>query len=930
MKPSRVLCFLLAFLIVPIAITPNAAALTWSSVLIDSDADPTDNTAITEDDIQVETFGSTSHVFYFAYPPTNDLLHKKSTDNGATWSSSHIVTTALTSGQFDMKVIDADNIVGCYVDSGGNILFVGSSTGGNTWFGPVTVHVPGDADGCAIIAWSTTILTIITEEDVGTNVVSRRSTDGGSTWATVNVDITQSFDLQVEADNKNSTDALLLFQQNTSGDVSACRTTDAGLTWSACADVGAQDVSGTNSFDLHHISADRYDFAHADGSGNIFWCTTSNAFVGPPTCSTVATTQTGTDSVSFEVDPSNTDLVGVFWGQAASTTSLRFSQSTDLGGAWSAHESVKTFVASTSHGYVDSTVLPNGSIGVVHQDCFDGATQVDCSSATTDAIDTYIETAAFGGSEEIVAEATASVTDLVGFDVDPTGSIAIARTSLGENVLTFNAQTLGTSVSGTIDTNCAVGTNDYEDGVMARSLDSGGDAQLVGFLNCDAGGDAQYLSIRQVDGSVPTLDQFNDCEPVDAGGVGCHYNIDLTDFDEPIDSGLGQLGQVKDFPVDYSNQGSFLGSIVGRTAWAFASQQCDDPPGPTYCTGTEPGYVGVATYTARAVDPANTDSVQHHPDQDVHDFCLGLDGSNYYLASVVTGQPGHTWSVTFSETDGDALDSSISNSPSSFGSSAYAVGCGGGQILFVNGDNSLQLLSRTGTFIDSIPGVDAETRGVSLSEEFVGPTGAVADRGTSCTTALEDTGDCLQFGVYVDGLEGVIVNATGGSLVEVGRLTLPSGSFHSIRMDRLAQNIWVATSTTIARFEVFTVTTEDPVNIPGDEDDGDALPGDGLFEGSGATVGAAFGVGAFGGNLFLGAVLMGIVAYGVGIGYGNTIDSQSMQPRALRVNPWAAAVGAAMGFLLAWGFGFFSTAVVFSLIALVAMIVGIRLWVSRG
>lgn len=189
----------------------------------------------------------------------------------------------------------------------------------------------------------------------------------------------------------------------------------------------------------------------------------------------------------------------------------------------------------------------------------------------------------------------------------------------------------------------------------------------------------------------------------------------------------------------------------------------------------------------------------------------------------------------------------------------------------------------------------------------------------------------MQFGVYVDGTEGVIVNVTGGAIEEVGRITLPSGTFHSIRMDRLGQNVWVATTTTIARFEVTNITTIDPINTPGDEDPVVPGDGDGLFGGSGAEVGEAISVGAFGGNLFLGAILMGLIAYGVGTGYGNVSDSGSTMPRAFRLNPWAAAVGAAMGFLVAWGFGFFSTAVVFSMVVLIGMIVGLRLWVgSRG
>lgn len=860
----------------------------------------------------------------------------------------------------------------CYIDQAADDVYYKKTTsGGALWAASVLVTSTNEIKTCSIAAFSSTVLLISYYDETATDTVVKKSTDGGATWGSpVTVSsvrgVLPNGQRDMDLVTKNATEAVLVFQPN-SGSIQSCKTTDAAATWSCTAITG---VAGDALRIDYDPDADRYIMAGEVSTADaIQYCRSSDA-VSWECLQDIAGTQTELKAVNLGVI--GEDWYGVVWSKQDFSGDpshvFWYTETVDGGLSWSAAESLLTLSAGNFVGQggleyggfpsltsveCDEPLDTGGAVGdigfFVHES---GIRSLGPRSSATGAphvthpaslsmFSQYIEdsgtdslcsyqmfVAGPGGPLDPVA--TATVTDLVGFDVDSTGSIAIARTELGENVRTYNAQTLGTSVSGTIDTNCAVGTNDYEDGVMARSLDSGGDAQLVGFLNCDASGDAQYLSIRQVDGSVPTQEQFNDCTPVDAGDVGCHYNIDLTDFDEPIDSALGQLGQVRDFPIDYSNQGSFLGSIVGRTAWAFASQQCASPPGPSYCSDLEPGYVGVATYTARVVDPANTDFKQHHPDQDVEDFCLGLDGGNYYLGSVVTGQPGHTWTVTFSETDGDALDATISNNPSSFVGAVGGIACGGGQILVTTAD-SVQLLTRTGTFLDEIDGISPTNRGLSLSEEFVGPEGAVADRGTTCTTALEATGDCLQFGVYVDGASAFIVNVTGGSFVEVGSITLPSGSFHSIRMDRLAQNIWVATSTTIQKFEVFSVTTGDPLNIPGDEDDGGALDGDGLFSNSGATVGAALGTGAFGGNLFLGAVLMGIVAYGVGIGYGNAIDSNSMQPRALRVNPWAAAVGAAMGFLLAWGFGFFSTAVVFSFVVLIAVVIGVRLWVgNRG
>lgn len=671
-------------------------------------------------------------------------------------------------------------------------------------------------------------------------------------------------------------------------------------------------------------------------------------------------THGGTQVDLFDLGSAGTDLVSFSVGVAASSLNIQVNGDGSATGAsitgimaadtWF---QVEVRFTDCTQSQVTVFVFNSGGteLGSVLVD--DGGALTDIerlrvyADADSDIIwidDIEITGAADVAATPIGSSATAAVTDLVGFDVDQTGAIAIARTTLGENVAIYNAQTLGTPVGGPIDTNCAASTNPKEDGVMAKYGLSGNTAQLVGFLNCEVGGGAEFLSIRQANGDVPTAAMFADltgetCTP-GTGATECAYNIDLSAFNEPADSGTGQIGQVEDFPIDYSNNEEELGFDNRMVAWAMSTQQCDNTGSETYCDGTEPGDVGLVMFTSRTdvldSDQFNEDFVNHAAAQDVRDFCLGKDGGSYYLASVVDGVPGRSWPVTF--TTGTASDVQLDAtilSPASFGNSQLGVACGGGNILVMGGANTGILYTRTGVFLDEFTDITTgPARGVAISHEFVGGFDPDTElHGTTCTTSTEGTGNCVQYGVIIDtgSTQGVIVNLTGGSIVEVGRITLPGGTFKSVEIDRTAQNVWVATTTTIARFAVSTVTTIDPVSVvPGGETPTPIDTGDGLFAGSGASIGSAFGVGAFGGNLFLGALLMGIVAYGVGTSYGNVMDTQTMTPRFLRVNPWAAAIGAAIGFLVAWGFGFFSTAVVFSLVALVAMIVGIRLWTSRG
>lgn len=532
----------------------------------------------------------------------------------------------------------------------------------------------------------------------------------------------------------------------------------------------------------------------------------------------------------------------------------------------------------------------------------------------------------------ITADATASVTGLVGFDVDPTGGIAIARTASGENVLVYSAQNLGTAISPTIDTNCATGANPYEDAVMAKSLFTGAGSQLVAFLSCTVGGDSNQFQIRQANGDPPTEDDFDGCQPAAvAGGDVCVYDIPLDEFEEPIESALGQLGQIQDWPIDFSRRDtSFFGLDNRYITWAFATQQCNNPPGPSHCDGTENGEVGVVAVTTQGAEGNNVDKVQQIPNQDVSDFCVGLDGTQYYIGASGEGQPARTWRFNLDiDNSGFAfLDVDIVEPGSTMHSSTLGIACGGGQVL-VEADTTY-LHTRQGAFLDSIEFTGTQVRrGLALSDEFVHSTDPDLDS-DSCSTATEGTNDCVQYGVAVRGTTAHVLNLTGGVIQELATITLPSGTFHSVFMDRTAQNVWIATSTNIARYSVLAVTTIDPVSqIPPEDGPGDVDSDDGLFSSSGETLGNAIGTSTFGGNLILGALLMGIVAYGVGTGYGNVMDNQSMQPRAFRVNPWAAAVGAAVGFLLAWGFGFFDTATVFAMVVLVGLVVGVRMWVSR-
>jgi hypothetical protein len=201
--------------------------------------------------------------------------------------------------------------------------------------------------------------------------------------------------------------------------------------------------------------------------------------------------------------------------------------------------------------------------------------------------------------------------------------------------------------------------------------------------------------------------------------------------------------------------------------------------------------------------------------------------------------------------------------------------------------------------------------------------------------AISELTEFGRWAAVVDGTEILVMevtNATGvGTGTVTGSLDVPAGNYHSMFMDRAAQTLWVSTSSTIARYNLQAAgaTTPEPVTSdfdPTDIDPGDVPGGAGgggdLFEGVGEglvpLIGSEFGV-----NLFLGVLFMGLVSFGAA-----TTPSVLMD-RKVGFNFVAAGVGAVLGLLLAWGFGFFNAAVVFALVVLSAAAAALTAWLGR-
>jgi hypothetical protein len=821
---------------------------------------------------------------------------------------------------------------GCTV-TGGTFKFSKNSNG--LWTTPSTGATAsvGGASYCAVTQSPVTQTKFIAFfiEATNTNLVYSVSTDGGSTWGTPGVvEARTTATTFIGSANSGavavSDSTWMVYIITSAGVFRSCRTTDSGTTWPCTnLDTGAN----TNIIRMSRLSAGKisggYGGFGSGSTGNLRFITSDdNGLTYAGVTIDSGFTTAGLSGEGFAIH--NATHYGAS-SIAACSGAVKFYSSTNGGITW-ASETATTAGGCANPQSSATTFDGQGNAWLTY--CTNGP-GTSCANKYANVF----------GATSIGSSATASVTGLVGFDVDPTGGIAIARTESGENIRIYNAQGLGTPVGGPVDTNCATGSNPYEDAVMAKTVTGGAGAQLVGFLNCTPAGDSEFFSIRQANGDVPTAAMFKDstgetCTPGQSG-TQCPYNIDLSQFSEDsVDNGLGKLGQVEDFPIDYSNNHEDFAHFDHRQiAWAFASQQCDNPPGPAWCTGTEPGMVGVAMFTAKT-DPTlsndeNADSVQEHPSQDVNDFCLGKDAGSYYLAAVASGQSGRSWGVTFKQVNsGDTqavnLDADISPSPGTFGASGGAIACGGGQIFQLDGASKFQLLSRAGAFVSETGTVSGANRGIAMSEEFYGPAAASTLRGTTCTTALEGTNGCLQFGVGIDGASAKIYNLTGGSIVQVGSLTVPSGTFKALEMDRTAQNVWIATSTTIARFTTTTVTTITTINTPG-ESNPTSPSSTGGFQIGDIQANDAFaplGIGSFAGGILWAIGVIGGMTIGAGTIAGTT------RRKELSWSWPFAVVGAVLGFFVSFAFGFLNTPTVFGIIVLGALGLGFRFYKSRA
>lgn len=392
--------------------------------------------------------------------------------------------------------------------------------------------------------------------------------------------------------------------------------------------------------------------------------------------------------------------------------------------------------------------------------------------------------------------ASVAVSNLVGFDVSPSGNSLITRYgAAGVSIQSHAGFTLATL--GTEGTGCST-----TDRVLAS------DRALVAYVSCDVGtGDADNLKTRTVTLGTPPYQNCDDCA-ADAA------TISFDEWSNPSDTQLAELGELLEFPLSFEEGQSSFGFDYNWGAYAWSAND---------------GTIGVNGYSV--VDPGLNEAFSEavaFSGSGVDQLCAVSWSGNNFLGAVRSGVSTGIYRVTFEVNGPGVLEASITG-PQTF-PSARGISCAEDRII-------LQLDSQ------------AEIRMYNLTTgaQVWAVTGLAmpVDR----AVAFSDNGDWCS---YVTTTAIVVCDALDGSTLDI--LTLPTGTHKGVKMSRAGQFLWYATSTTLSVWDVHAETTVDSVSdSPGGALTPPVTPpsADDPF-----TVPTIPGVSEFGGNLLFGVIMV--------------------------------------------------------------------------
>jgi len=489
------------------------------------------------------------------------------------------------------------------------------------------------------------------------------------------------------------------------------------------------------------------------------------------------------------------------------------------------------------------------------------------------------------GAQGILPTATVSVSALSAMDVDPTGTIVIARTNSGATVRTFSGSTLVQAASKS--TNCA---SDDNYGVTALQANTA-------FVTCNASTHlADQIEVRNA----------NLLNPSRPSRCDSNHPLDDSSYNLALNSTLDDTRMIQSFKIlsiDFENSDNSLSG---------SHEHCRAQYGMAASTNT--GLAGVITFDSdhpffeagnTQGTPSSAFALFDPTAGPVDEVCINIlnpqtpaDPTGWHLFAA--DSQANTKEFLFNQDVDDPQIAEIHSFGGAF-NGAMGVGCNKREIVVVETSGG-QVAAYNLT-----SGTQPWTAKTVVSPKFRG-----------LTAALD-----AQVFAYVDGSRAYVAGMGNGTVLCMA--DLPSGTFKDIRLTDKAQNMYIATDVAIDKYPLsscvgfqpetngypissFTTTGTTDVSIGPNGECLTVCPGGVIATGVSLPLG--WTIAAF--NAFLGVILMGALGGGMWGAFGRH---------------WAALViGSIMGFILALIFHLFSlwTLILVVVVAVAIIFIGIK------
>lgn len=896
MKARAVSVTLVLGLLLGVLVAPSASAFnyTWDVLYQDANTTATVNPA--------SLVALTDTVTLSLVLGTDVLVQRCGNEAPASYCLLKTIYTTGAPSVGHLVRASATQAYGCAtITNGGNVqeIFFGTENAGNTW--TTTQLTTTGGGGCDVFALSGTVQ-YVTYMLTGT-VRFVKFTNG---IPAASVQVTSSA-VSVRIMLANDQGTTIRVMGNSAGPtVTYYESTDSGATWGSGVAVG--NLAGTELFlGGSHKTGNLSAIVCGQEGTDYFFADTSN--LGTNWAKSTITGYVAGHACVPRLIESDGSEVGACIPTFGGNIPVRFAHSEDFGGTWTLDTVYDDGAAIASVAGCGLDISPGGvKFVAVHYDP-NGAVPPEFLLASSGE----------AAGAAFVATATASVTNLVGFDVDPSGSGLIARTDIGannDNVRAYLPEgdvTLTEVATSPQNTDC-----NRHDGVSISD-------KATVFIRCEnVAGAPITIQIRSL--ALTEFTEFPDgmeCEdgPADddCDDIGLESGQECSAWAE--DQTVKDFHDFKEVPLDYSyiTGDPFLGDPTRAVAFAYSTTtgivgflQFSTLTVSTDCTAVNTVFSAAAPNQISVWSPAPDTVSGSGQDSDP------ATNDEVWLVAAGSGLETKLYRYNPESPEGGTagnLEGTLSASRGLGVSSVAGVSCAKYLCLMV-----------TNAATDNLHLVDiSDGQAVEVtSAGFPRTVDAEAVRGV----VLDETGE---FFGYVDGASLIVGHVNDNGVEwdagdEFGSVTLPGGTFKEVRFKVGMQSIWIATDTTIAYYAAATNFPDDVTVVctVGCGDDVEPAITGGIFGPGVENLVSTGTFSAFGASLFMGVLMMAGMAVTLGSSPAILTKGQSGFSIVL------ALFGVILGFLLAWAFGLFSTTVVASVVILALIGIGIRVWISRN